>query len=352
MGSRRVLVLVGLIIIAIAIGVGLLFLRRAPAPTTGVPEEATPQTTEILISANNLTRGMEITRDRVQLQPWPIDQLPPAYYTDIEEVLGYIVRVDIAQGMPLMPSMLTPSLEGIGAAGSEAATLLPKGKRAYAIPMDLLGAVAWTVKPGDYVDVLASWYITELDEEFQSLLPNLYMCIGGEAQCSGTYGRLEVLPTGQVIMVYPSQEAEQRYVAQLTIQNVMVLGVGRFEVTPITGETVRPAEGGRGEAEAAQPEATPTPSAPTAQAVILVVDPQDALVLKALVELQADIDLALRPAGDHDIVTTDPVSMEYILTRYGVSLPPKLPYGVIPPAMNPLQQQVESGAEATTRPPQ
>lgn len=352
MGGRRVLVLVGLIVIAVAVGIGVLMLRPRRAPVSEEVPEATPQTMEILIAANNLTRGMEITEDRVAKQPWPVDQLPAMYYTEVDEVLGYIVRADIPQGTPLMPTMLTQSLEEIGAVGSEAAPLIPKGKRAYAIPMDMLGAVAWTIEPGDHVDVLISWHVTDLDEEFQSLLPNQYVCIGGETQCSGTYGRMEVLPTGHTVMVYPSQEPQQRYVAQLTIQDVTVLGVGEFEITPVVGETVRPAQEEEGGGEAPPAEATPPPPPPSAQAVILIVDPQDALVLKALTELQADIDLALRSAGDHDIVTTEPVSVEYILTRYGISLPSKLPYGVASPLMNPLQQQVESATEATTRPPQ
>ncbi|HIQ00938.1 MAG TPA: Flp pilus assembly protein CpaB [Anaerolineales bacterium] len=345
MGSRRVLVLVGLIIIAIAIAIGVFFLIPRPS-TEEEPEVEEPQTVDILIAANNLTRGMAINEERIQLQSWPVDRLPGAYYTDPSNVLGYIVRVDIPQGMPLMPSMLSRSPAAVGAVGSEAALTIPPGKRAYAIPMDFLGAVAWTIEPGDHVDVLVSWTISQLDEEFQSVLPNQYICIGGEEPCQGIYGRMEVLPTGHAIMVYPTDAAESRYVAQMTIQDVVVLGVGKFEEQPAEGETVRPAEEGQQPVEG---EAQPTPP-PVTQAVILIVDPQDALVLKALMELQADVDLVLRGAGDTDIVTTDPVSMEYIITRYGIAIPPKLPYGVGPVTPSQLEQEVEAGVEAVSRP--
>lgn len=345
MGSRRVLVLVGLIIIVVAIGIGVLYLRR-PKPAQEVPVTEAPEQVEILIAANNLTRGMAITEDRIQSQPWPADQLPPAYYTDPAQVLGYIVYTDIPQGMPLMPSMLAQSPAAVGAMGSEAALMIPPGKRAYAIPMDLLGAVAWTIRPGDHVDVLASWSISELDEEFQAILPNQYVCLTGEKECQGIYGRVEVLPTGTVIMVYPSGETTNRYVAQVTIQNVVVLGVGKFEVQRAAAGTTRPA----GEERPALEE-TPTPvPTPSAQAVILIVDPQDALVLKALTEMQADIDLVLRGAGDELVVTTDAVTAEYILARYGITLPPKLPYGVLAPGASPLEAEVEAAVGATSRP--
>ncbi|HEC34256.1 MAG TPA: Flp pilus assembly protein CpaB [Chloroflexi bacterium] len=346
MGSRRVLVLVGLVIIVLAVAVGLILKFRPTEPTPEAEEEEAQQMVDVLIAANNLTRGMVIAEEHIQLQPWPVEQLPPAYYTDSIEVLGYIVRVDIPQGMPLMPSMLARSPAAVGAVGSEAALTIPSGKRAYAIPMDLLGAVAWTIQPGDHVDILVSWTIADLDEEFQTVLPNQYICIGGETECQGIYGRMEVLPTGQTIMVYAAEATEKRYVAQMTIQDAIVLGVGKFEVGPIGGVT-RPVEE---EPPQTGEEEVPPPSPPSAQAVILIVDPQDALVLKALTELQADIDLVLRAAGDTDTVTTDPVSVEYLVMRYGITPPPKLPYGVVPLTPSPLEEEVESAVEATSRP--
>lgn len=345
MGSRRLLVLVGLVIIGLAIVLGVYFLRRQPSGPT-LEEAATPQPemTQVLIASNNLTRGMVIAEEHIQSASWPVSQLPPAYYTDPAQVLGYIVRVDIPQGMPLMPSMLARSAEALGAIGSDASLTIPPGKRAFAIPMDLLGSVAWTIQPGDHVDVLASWSISDLDEEFQSELPLQYVCVGTETACQGIYGRMEVLPTGQPIMVYPAGEGQNRYIAQVTIQNAVVLGVGKY-VLPTEAGTVRPAQPAGEGAAAAEEQPTPPPT-PLVQAVILVVDPQDALVLKALTELQANLDLALRAAGDNEIVTTDSVSVEYIVTRYGITPPPKLPYGVLAPPTSPLEGAV--GAEMRT----
>jgi pilus assembly protein CpaB len=352
MANRRVLVLVGLLIIGLALVVGW-FVRSRPTPEP-VPTEV-PQSTKILVAANNLTRGMEIAPEHILSQDWPVNLLPPVYYTDPAQVIGYFVRVDIPQGMPLMPSMLAPSAEALGAMGSPAALQVPEGKRAVAIPIDLLGAVAWAIQPGDHVDVLASWMIQDLDTDFQSVLPNQWAALQcGEGQlCQGTYGRVELLPTGQVIMVYPAEKGTQaRYIAQLTIQNAEVLGVGTYQApaaltagappptpAPAAPEAGQPAPG------AAPAEAMPTPAMVTTQAVILIVDPQEALVLKALVELQADITLALRRPGDNRQISTESVSQDYIIVRYGFVVPPKLPYAVSAPEPNPLEGQMPVAAQ-------
>ncbi|MCS7178503.1 MAG: Flp pilus assembly protein CpaB [Anaerolineae bacterium] len=350
MASRRTLVLVGLLIIGVALIAGALLMRpprrggETPAPTE------VPQTMKILVAANNLTPGMPLSPELVMVLDWPIAYLPPSYFTDPAQVIGYIARVDIPQGMPLMPGMLASSSEALGAMGSPAALRVKKGKRAVAIPVDRLGAVAWSIQPGDRVDVLASWTIQELDQDFQSLLPNqwaAFQCAEGQL-CQGVYGRVELLPTGQVIMVYPSTGSTQaRYVAQVTIQNAEVLGVGTYqEPVPMAVPQPTPTTEGGQPVSGTAAEPTPTPVMMNVQAVILMVDPQEALVLKALVEMKADITLALRNPEDRELVSTETVSQDYIIVRYNFTVPPKLPYAVIAPETNPLEEAISLSAPA------
>lgn len=355
MGSRRTVIMVGLMIVGIALIVGVLLLRgRGGGPGPEETPIAEIQTVKILVAANNLPRGLPIAPEHVVLLDWPITSVPPNYYTDPTQVSGYFVRADIPQGTPLTPSMLVPSAEALGAVGSPTALQVPKGMRAVAIPIDLLGAVAWSIKPGDHVDVMASWTLQELDENFMSELPNQWAMLQcGEGQlCQGTYGRVELLPTGQAIMVFPQEGGmRSRYSAQLTIQNAMILGIGIYQETVGTAVAAQPTptEGGATErgilvlppaGQAPPAEATPMPPPRPVQAVILVVSPQDALVLKALVELQANIDLALRRPGDDAVISTDSVSQDYIIARYGFVIPPKLPYAVSAPKENPLEKQI------------
>jgi len=353
--NRRIFLLVGLVIVALAIVAAIYIVPRL---TTTGPAEPTPEAAEetvsIIVAQYDLYPGLIISEEHFTFQDWPVDLLPPAYITDPEQVLGYVVRADILQGTPLAPAMLATSMEEVHVRGSEVSQAIGQGQRAYAIPMDLLGAVAWTIEPGDHVDVLISWTVSDVDEEFQSTLPNLYVCVGGET-CQGTYGRMELLPTGQTIMVYPSGEGAGRYIAQATVQDAIVLGIGEYELTTAAREgTTRPPEGGEGGGEGeAPPAAAETPSQPrTTQAVILLVDAQDALVLKALTELQADIDFALRSPDEEGNWPYEPVSLDYLVTRFNITPPPKLPYTVGEPGTSPLEREVERAVEATSRPPE
>lgn len=345
MRDRRTLMLVILIVLAVALLMGYFLLRqRAPTP----PEAEMTPTVEVVpavsvvIARNNLDRGMTIAEGMVETRLWPSNQLPPLYYTDVLSVYGKIVRVPIAQGMPIMPTMLTdemPVLEGVG---SDLSLKIPEGKRAMAIPVDLLGAVAWYLQAGDRVDILASWNVIDLDREFQSPLPNnwvIIQCPEG-AVCQGVLGRMEVLPTGHPIMVYPSGPGRTGYIAQVTIQNALVMAIGPYQPTPeviFPQQEVTPTQP-VGPTGPAPPPPTPTPAVKGSDVVILLLDTQDALVMKSLLDLQANITLVMRGVKDQGIATTEPVTLEYLVNRYGISRPPKLPFGVEPPKTSPLQE--------------
>jgi Flp pilus assembly protein CpaB len=56
--------------------------------------------------------------------------------------------------------------------------------------------------------------------------------------------------------------------------------------------------------------------------------PQDALVLKLAREQGASIDLAVRATDDAQQFSTQQVTLDYIMARFGVSVPPKQPYRI------------------------
>ncbi len=361
MRDRRTFMLVILMVLAVALLVGYFLLkRRAPAPSEAgmTPTVEVVPAVPIVIARNNLDRGMTITEGMVETWLWPSNRLPPLYYQDVNEVYGKIVRVPIAQGEPIMPTMLTeemPSPEG----GSDLALKIPVGKRAVAVPVDLLGAVAWHIQPGDRVDILASWNVVELDEEFQSPLPNnwiILQCAEGMT-CQGVMGRMEMLPTGQPVMVYPSGPGRTGYIAQVTIQNALVVDIGPYQPTPeviFSQPVITPSQPtGPTGPTAAQPTPTPTPVVKGSDVIILLLDTQDALVMKSLLELQANITLALRGVKDNEPAHTEPVTLEYLVSRYGISQPPKLPFGVEAPEVGSLPKAyMEWGVQSVGRIPE
>ena len=87
-----------------------------------------------------------------------------------------------------------------------------------------------------------------------------------------------------------------------------------------TKEEAAPAEG---EGEAAAVEGEP---ASAFDSIILIVTPQDAAVLKYVLENRFIVDLVLRSREDRDPHKTEQVTLEYIMARFGISPPAKLPY--------------------------
>jgi Flp pilus assembly protein CpaB len=230
--------------------------------------------------------------------------------------------------------------------GSDAALQIPAGKVAYALPVSRYSGVAWALQAGDHVDVIISLLMTDLDEEFQTALPDNAACVQpaeGEECQGGVMGRLQVLANGWIVNLTPSEAQRPRLVTQMTVRDAIVLYIGDWSSEGVAAAPeeeaqaveVQPAEGAT---------ATPTPTRAAVEPLTIIVTPQDAMVLKYAEEVGASIDLVLRSAGDTNQVPTESVTLQYLLDRFDIELPPKLPYGVTPPIYSlPSAESVAGG---------
>jgi pilus assembly protein CpaB len=314
-------------LLAGAVAVGVILWRRAQPPESQPPltEEGTPaaetlppeDVREVVVAAQDIPRGTRITAENnaVKVEALPETAVPEGALRDLEDAYGRVARVNVGKDMPITQAMLV-----------DAALQIPAGKVAYAFPVARYSSVAWAIQPGDHVDVLISLLIVELDEEFQTALPNNSACVQppeGEECQSGVMGRLEVLPNGWVVNLTPGEEQRPRLVTQLTVQDAIVLRVGDWPV-----EEGAPPPEEELEEEGQQPAPSPRSAV---EPVTLIVTPQDAMVLKYAEEIGASVDLVLRSAEDTGEVTTEAVTLQYIFDRFDIELPPKLPYGFTPP---------------------
>jgi len=196
----RVLVLIGAIILLVVLVIVVLFVlppeeQEAQPETPGAAqvggEAGTGQQAEgepivrnmvnIVIAIQDLPRGLTIPADGVAIQPWPEDALPETgnYFVDVNEVIGRIARTDIFRGSPVLGRQVVDNLFEIAQTGSDAAALmagLPADRPwvAVSVPLDPtgIGQVAYGLQPGDYVDVIMSFLFVDVDEGFQTRLPN------------------------------------------------------------------------------------------------------------------------------------------------------------------------------------
>lgn len=345
MRNNKGLVLVALLLIVIVVvGGGYWYWRNVmgsdeQVEVTPVPEPV--EMTEIVIAIQNIPRGMQIKAEdlAIELQEWPNEYLPYEFYSDLEEVDGKFARMDIPRGMPVLPDMLAQSGGMLSVTGSSASLFAPNNLVAYALPMDTQGAVAWAIQPGDRVDVISAFEMVAVDPVAYTENTRMFTILAEEdipAQTS-PFGRFEVLPNGRLAAIYDvtGEESEgtqlSSLVVQLTVQNAVVWHVGIWEdeskgMVPAVAEPAQTegALGGGALAEAA-PTPVPVPNArQDVEPVTLLVTREDALVLKYLHEMGADLDLVLRPANYTEIaIQTQPVWFRYVMDKY--QLPNAMP---------------------------
>lgn len=309
MRRGRIFIILG-VILGLGTAVAVIFLlgQQPPVPGEGEAPVEIVTTLEVVMAMQNLARGDTIVPEAVELREMDIDQVPRGAMTIFDEVIGRIALTDIFQGQVIQETMLTDRETLLSEAN--ASILIPKGKVAVAFPINEISSVSYALQAGDSVDVLVSMRFIEVDETYQMKKP-----------FAGYVEEVEEVPC-EPCMPSPGEGRDQipRPASQLIVQDAEILKIGTWlqaaEVPPPVEEEEAPAEGEEG--------AVPPPVVP--QYITLLVNHQDALVLKWARESGATIDLVLRSAEDHDIVTTEPVTLDYMLARFGITVPPKRSY--------------------------
>jgi Flp pilus assembly protein CpaB len=397
MQRGRFLILIGILLAVMAVGL-LLVMDRGDGEEPGeiveteeleliptaTPAPTSVPTNRVLVAQQLIPRGTLLITDtvplneRIDLVEWPSSWVTLDALTSFDQVVGRIARSDIPRGTVLIADMLTDQAGDLAGTGSDAALLIPPERVAVAIPVDHISSVGWSLRRGDRVDVLVSFLMIDLDEEFQTELPNQASSLvsieagtvvqEGGALLQGTYGRIEQDPFGQPINVIPSEPNQRpRLVSQITVRDAEVLNVGPWgELFRAVGETTvtfspvataeaeAPAETSPAEGEEETQEDLVLQqveilleegqrlsedevlreylNASTSQPLLLIVSPQDALVLRWAAQEGAAMDVVLRSYADADqpLPSTEPVTLQYMVDRFNIGLPPGLAYGSEP----------------------
>lgn len=335
-----------------------------PTPTS------TPELLQVVVITQRVSRGQVLDETVIGMVPLQKEFFIQGMFKDPKEALGRKMKLDVDSGILLMANMLGEDLTRVG---SDWALEIPKGQVAISIPIDRQSAVAFGLRRGDFVNVVATMLFVDLDAIFQSKLPNttamliapgplgepgtspvaLTLDITGKEQ-AGTLGRSEVdAVLEQPYYAIPSESQRPRMVSQTLIQNVRVLWVGTFpqpeeeEVltptsVPVGVGTPTPAPAVPEQGQPSQQQPTPTPKVITYPDIItLIVSPQDAVMLNYMLLSGARLTLVMRRFEDDTTMVTEPVTLQFLLDQYGIPIPVKLPYGIeprvdviIPPALS------------------
>jgi Flp pilus assembly protein CpaB len=161
--------------------------------------------------------------------------------------------------------------------------LLGDDKIAVALPADDILSKWGAVAPGDHVDVLFT-----LDVLLETPLPS------------------EIAQTEEGTTI-------QSMTRDQSLDNVTVLALQNAEVLQLIEEPA-----------AEQQQQQQQQSSLRQRALILKINPQDALVLKYLIDSTGKIDLALRSPTNNTLFDVEPVNINYLMLKYGITLPQPL----------------------------
>jgi len=347
-GGRRssgLLIILLALLIIVGLGGAYFLFRNQLAPQTQELTEA-PLTEQqpmvnIVITTQFVARGTKLSEAVLTTVPYPQkDLVEGTFFTDMAGVVGKQAKYDLDARLPLTSSLIVDT-----PLGSYAAFQIPKGMVAISIPISHLSAVSYAPQPGDHVNIIVSLEMVDVDPSFQSMLPNYTASViapgpggedtpptrsvtivsGGEASAQG---RVELDGTlNEAVYVVPSEDQRPRTVSQTLVQNAIVLHLGNYlDDKPVEEEQTAVAE---------MPEPTPVPQDGEAveepkepQEITLVVSPQDAVTLNYLMQVGGKLNLVLRSAGDNDNITTEAVTLQFLMDQYAIPNPAKLPYAL------------------------
>lgn len=287
-------------------------------------------TTNVVMVLQPIERGEVINAERLRMVAYPTDNLVPGLmFESIDEVAGKFAFYDLKQGVIITKNMVVDNAYLIPALETSVSLMIPKEWVAVSIPINRFSSVSYGVQRGDHVNLIVSLLLVDLDTDFQTPLPNQTSDVfspgppqsnvivadvdDGDDTRMGRAYLDDAL--NQPFFLEPSEPTQRpRLVTQTLIQDVVILHVGDF----IEASSEATEEG----------QITASSAYPTN--ITIIVSPQDAVTLNYLMLTGARLSMALRPPNDDSHILSEAVTLDYLLSRYAIPLPSRLPYGLEP----------------------
>ncbi len=354
MRRNRILIYLVLIVIVVVIFAVLYYMMQGGGAAQEAEATPTPVvlTTQVVTAGQKIYAGTQITAEMLQTREIPQDMMVEGTYQNVGDVVGQYARYTIEQGMWITTSMVSLTPGQVNLPGSPWAPLIPPGYTAISIPITRLSSVAFGIRDGDYVDVIVTMLLVDVDSNYQTVLPNNTSLLAGAGRMegpiiapvltmtvdliagSGPQGRTEADPVwgDQALYIIPSEPQRPRLVSQLIMQRAQILHVGTFPLPGAPAADQANAPGAAADNAQTVPAEEPTAAAiERPDIVTLMVNQQDAVTLNFLIYSGAQITLALRNPNDlGPYPPTESATLPTVLTQYYISVPAKVPYAITP----------------------
>ena len=188
--------------------------------------------TSVLVAKRDIPKGSTIESDMLDTAIVPNRFVQPQAATSLDRISEMISIAPISKGEQISLSKLSSSQK---LSGGNLAGVTPAGKRAISIPVDSIASVSGMVRPGDYVDIIATLQVPVQGPEgkmssqmavvplFQNvLILAVGQNTGSVASAEGRYAVKEV-PSGPALVTLALGPQEVNLIAFVQEQGKMRL---------------------------------------------------------------------------------------------------------------------------------
>jgi pilus assembly protein CpaB len=203
-------------VITLAVVSGLLavygvyyYLKQQEARTanTAVPTFVSQR---VVVAASDLPIGTTLGTNDLQIRLWPENLVPAGSFHQVEDLINRVIKTDLTAGEPLLASKLAPE----GSTGG-VSSLIPDGKRAVTVAVNVVSGVGGFILPGTKVDVLVTASLSGKSEErsTKTILQNVEVLAVDQTYQKKSDDPVEVK---SVTLIVSPEEAEKLALASNT----------------------------------------------------------------------------------------------------------------------------------------
>jgi pilus assembly protein CpaB len=238
--------------------------------TTTVPVAAADarsgNTVPVIIAARDIPFRRSISAEDLTTRNLPADSVPTGVAITMDQVIGKMSTVDLFANEPILTQQLvTPDV-----VTQQVALSVPEGEIVIAVPTQSKLISNRLVRPGDFIDLLATFEVEVTRGGQKSPMPE-------------TISMLQGLEIHAIIL--PATTVEE----------------GPQSMTEQEGGIFRTAD-------------------ESGQSILVAVHPQDSLAVIHILSVGGTLDLGLRPRGDETLTDTEVVDQFYLADRYNIDL--------------------------------
>jgi len=157
---------------------------------------------QVVVPVQTIGPKTMLTEQMVKVKDIPVELIQPGTAMETKEVVGKISRTELYPEEPILLSRLHKDKDQSG----ELSLAIPNGHRALALAVDDVSGIAGLLRPGDHVDIIATFDSEAEKTTLSSLLiQNINVLAVGQSLDNGQKGDKKANTQTVTVSVTPDQ---------------------------------------------------------------------------------------------------------------------------------------------------